>query len=137
MSNGAHSKQYGEYGRGRNVSDPRPRPAPCRLRQAIAALRDMAADEHATCVRFLVAADGLEPAHGLELWLDAAAGAADRWAVCAPVHHPARLRARLVLRQQPGQPMLGRLPGPDHFVSVRLLEKDPRRAPRHFGEPGP
>ncbi len=55
--------------------------------------------------------------------------------VRAPVHHPARLRPRLVLREQARQPLGGRLPRIDHAVSLRLLEENPRRASRHLGKP--
>ena len=53
------------------------------------------------------------------------------------VHHPARLRARLLLRTGDPQPSAGRRPRRHHAVSILLLAQDPRDPPRHVREPRP
>src|SRR6185312_11155231 len=94
----------------------------------------MAVGQYSARVRALVVVDGLECPCGLEPRLDAAAGFACRGALRAPLHHSARLRPRLLLREPPRQSMGRCLPRADHVVSVRLLEEDARRTPRNVRE---
>ena len=86
-------------------------------------------------VRAVLGSNGLERPLALGLWLDSVAGTAGFRVVRAAVHHPARLRAWLVFCEPASQSMGRRLPRVDYIVPLRVLEEDPRRAPRDLGEP--
>src|SRR5581483_7552874 len=97
--------------------------------------RIVAIGQHCGILRAVLVSDGLECLLALGLWLDFVAGSADFGAVCTAVHHPARLRAWFVFFEPASQSLGRRLPGPDYLVPLRVLEEDPRRAPRDLGKP--
>ena len=83
------------------------RPLPCAaslaraLRKILPATRSLATGQHAADFPGSVGCHGLDPPRRMELRVDAAARVADGRAVRTPVHPPARLQPRLVLRKLP------------------------------------
>ena len=79
----------------------------------------------------------MELAGRLELFRNCRFRRGRRRLLCQVVHPAARLRPRILFRQCARESLAGRLPGPHYDVPVLLLEKDARRAPRDFRQPGP
>src|SRR6185437_8683790 len=94
-----------------------------KVREAVTGQCTMAGDQHRADIRAALAVHGVEPSKRLGPRLDGSVGVANRRAVRAAVHHPARLRTWLLLCFAKGQPLGGRLSRPDNVVSLRLLEE--------------
>ena len=93
------------------------------------------APQHRGTVRRALGCDGVEPER--RLLADAPALHPGGGSAGAPVHHPARLRARIVLSLAGLERSPRRNARRPHAGALRLLEEDARHASRHLGGPEP